>query len=232
MRILAFGIHPDDIELGCGGTVCLAAQAGNDVILADLSDGASASNGTPKIRAVEAAAAARILGVKDRVNLGLPDTEIRSEDPDQIRVVVRCIREARPDLIMYSSADDPHPDHAAGGVLIERAVYFAGVKGYLKKVPACRVGKLLAYPGRRELEPDVVFDITSVYETKVRAIEAHETQFIADEGRNPTPLNSPEFLPFIEARCRMYGRAIGVRYGEPFELQGPLALADFGVFQG
>ncbi|MCK4773868.1 MAG: PIG-L family deacetylase, partial [Candidatus Krumholzibacteria bacterium] len=109
MNVLAIGIHPDDIELGCGGTVIVAANGGHNVVMVDLSDGASSTNGTPDEREREAARAAEIMGVATRQNLLLPDTAIQSEDPGQVKRLVSAIRSARPSVVLAPSSDDPHP---------------------------------------------------------------------------------------------------------------------------
>ncbi len=232
MKILAIGIHPDDVELGCGGTVILAVDQGHDVVIADLSDGASSSNGNRDERAGEAEAAARFMGVGKRRNLGLPDTGIQSEDDGQAREVVRCIREEKPDIVLAPSADDPHPDHAAGGRLTERALYFAGVRGYDRDTDPWRPEHILVYPGRNDFEPDLVVDVTTTHPRKIEAILLHRSQFVLDDGRAPTPLNSPEFPGFIEARARIHGRRIGVEFGEPFLTSKPLALSDLRLLGG
>ena len=230
MRVVAFGIHPDDVELGCGGTVVLAARLGHDVTVVDLSRGTSSSNGTPEERASEAAEAARIMGVKGRVNLDLPDTRIQSESDEQTEVVVACLRNERPDLVLVPSGDDPHPDHAAGGRLMDRALYFSGVHGYGRSQAAWRVPHVLVYPGRNDCEPHVVVDVTAVHELKMKAILAHKSQFISGEHRKATMLNSPDFIALIEARSKAHGRRIGALFGEPFRMSRPIALSDFGVF--
>jgi bacillithiol biosynthesis deacetylase BshB1 len=230
MKVLAFGIHPDDVELGCGGTVILAVRQGHDVSIVDCSKGTSSSNGTPEERAAEAAEAARIMGVRKRFNLDLPDTRIQGESDDQAAVVVGCLRDERPDLVLIPSGDDPHPDHAAGGRLMDRALYFSGVHGYRRARPAWRVPHVLVYPGRTDFEPHIVVDVTSVHDLKIKAILAHRSQFLSGERRESTPLNSPDFIGFVEARSRAHGRRIGVRFGEPFRAAGPIALADLRVF--
>lgn len=228
MRILVFGIHPDDVELGCGGTVALLAARGHEVILVDLTRGESASNGTPQQRADESAEAARILGCKERLNLGLPDTGLSSEDADQQRATAAAIRRHRPDLVIVPSKDDPHPDHASGGVLIERALYFSGIHGYAtgEGGPHWKVGNGMIYPGRRDLEPDIVVDISGTFDTKMASIKAHRTQFAVFEGARETPLNRPGFLGAVEARATAAGHRVGVRYGEPFKLLNPVAVQD------
>jgi bacillithiol biosynthesis deacetylase BshB1 len=231
MKILTFGIHPDDIELGCGGTVALAAGQGHELILVDLSRGEASSNGTPEERAAEAKKAAAILGAERRINLGLPDCSIQSEDPAQTQAVVETIRSIRPDLILLPHKVDPHPDHASGGVLIERAIYLSGIHGYAAGTKAWSVRRGLVYMGRLEFEPDFIVDITSTISIKEDAIRAHRSQFIREEGRNHTAINSPDFLPFLQARSGSYGYRIGVEHGEPFRSMRPVALKDFVLFE-
>jgi bacillithiol biosynthesis deacetylase BshB1 len=228
MKIVVFGIHPDDVELGCGGTVASFVSRGHDVVLADLTRGEASSNGTPQQRSGEAAEAARILGCSGRVNLDLPDTRLNSENPDQQRAVVATIRRHRPDLVILPSNDDPHPDHASGGTMIERAMYLAGVHGYKTggDDPRWPIRTGLIYPGRRDLEPDLVVDISGTFETKMKAIRAHRTQFATFKGAKETPLNRPEFLGAVEARAVAAGYLIGARYGEAFKLLNPIALED------
>jgi bacillithiol biosynthesis deacetylase BshB1 len=231
MKIVVFGIHPDDVELGCGGTVARFTGRGHDVVLVDLTRGESSSNGTPEERAAEAIAAARILGCEDRLNLDLPDTGLNSQDEDQQRAAVAAIRNHRPDLVILPSKDDPHPDHASGGELIERAIYLAGVYGYKAggNEPSWSPRNGLIYPGRRELEPDVVVDVSDTFATKMDAIRAHRTQFSTFAGARETPLNRPGFLAAVEARAVGAGYRIGVRYGEAFKLLRPIAIEDPGI---
>jgi bacillithiol biosynthesis deacetylase BshB1 len=232
MKIIVFGIHPDDIEIGCGATVALCVRQGHDVVLVDLSDGASASNGTPEERAVEAEEAARILGVTRRVNLGLPDTAVHSEDPAQLEKVVSIIREVRPHLALVPNSDDPHPDHASGGRLVERALYFSGVHGYRSNQASWKVETSLVYAGRLEIKAHVIVDVSDTYGLKIKALQAHKTQFIPAPDRNKTPLNSPSFMKSLEARLRLHGHQIRAEYGEPFRILNPLAVTDMDIFGG
>jgi bacillithiol biosynthesis deacetylase BshB1 len=232
MKVLAFGIHPDDVELGCGGTVALCASQGHEVTIVDLTRGESSSNGTPEERAREAQEAARVLGCSERANLGLPDAGLVGENPDQQRAVVEALRRYRPDVVLTPSSDDPHPDHASGGVLIERALYLAGIHGYRTGGrPVERwVGRAaLVYPGRRDLEPDLIVDVSEVHETKMSAIRAHRSQFEAGAKYTDTPLNRPGFLESVEARALWNGHRIGVRFGEPFRSLGMIGIKDLSV---
>ncbi|MDH4038746.1 MAG: bacillithiol biosynthesis deacetylase BshB1 [Candidatus Krumholzibacteria bacterium] len=227
---MAIGIHPDDVEIGCGGTVALCAARGHDVLIVDLTRGESSSNGTVEQRAAEAADAARILGAS-RVNAGLPDTGVHSADAAQIRSLVGILRAHRPDVVLVPHADDPHPDHAAGALLARHAIFLANVNGYATdgaggKQVRWKVARALVYPGRREVRPDAVVDVTAYYETKMSAIRAHASQVTAASGSLPTPLTDPRFLGVVDARDRLAGRTIGVTHGEAFELLAPVALDD------
>lgn len=238
MKILVFGIHPDDVELGCGGTVAMCAEHGHEVTIVDLSQGESSSNGTPEERAREAVEAARILGCTQRLNLGIPDAAIQGENIEQQKKVVSSIRLHRPHLVLLPLKDDPHPDHAAGAVLIERAIYFSGIHGYQTgaaeggedDAAGWTVKQGLVYPGRRDLDPDVIVDISNSFQKKMDAVLAHRTQFDGGELAKETPLNQPDFLSAVEARARWAGHLIGVRYGEPFKTIRKMGIRDLSVF--
>jgi len=233
MVVLIFGIHPDDIELGCGGTAARCAAQGHRVVFVDVTRGESSTNGTPDQRAREAQHAAVELGCAHRESLGLPDGDIRSEDPAQERAVVSAIRRVRPDVVLVPSADDPHPDHSAGAVLIERALYRAGIAGYLtgpETHRACRPAAVFVYSGRREVTPRIVIDISEYATAKMRAIVAHRSQFGTDAASRPTPLNAAGFMESVEARDVVCGRRIGVRRAEAFDTSGPVAVDDLSMF--
>lgn len=232
---MALGIHPDDVEIGCGGTVALCAAAGDDVSIVDLTRGESSTNGTPEERAREAAEATRILGAARRDNAGLPDTGVQSEDPVQTRAVVTLIRAHRPDVVLIPNPDDQHPDHASGGTLIQRALFLTHVNGYVterdgKRQERWNVARALLYSGRREVTPDVVVDITRYYETKLASVRAHATQVGGGTGRLATRLNDDTFWGSIEGRALVAGRRVGVKYGEAFQLLAPIRLDSLGVF--
>jgi bacillithiol biosynthesis deacetylase BshB1 len=229
MKIVFFGIHPDDVELGCGGTAALASLQGHEVNLVDLSPGSSASNGTEQERAQEAQKAAEILGAGRRINLELPDTKIHSEDAEQTRKVVECIRKLRPELVFIPNKQDPHPDHASGGELIERSLYLSGIHGYEAQLPAWSSKNAFVYAGRLDFVPTFIVDVTKTHSAKMKAVRAHKSQFILEKGRKKTVLNSPEFLLFLEARSRVYGHKIDASYGEPFRALYPLALYDLSI---
>jgi bacillithiol biosynthesis deacetylase BshB1 len=228
---MALGIHPDDVEIGCGGTVALCAARGYDVTIVDLTRGESATNGTPEEREGEAREAARILGCARRENAALPDAGVQSEDPIQTRTVVSLIRAHRPDVVLIPNPLDAHPDHASGGSLIQRAVFLSNVNGYVterdgRRQERWKVARSLVYSGRREVRPDVVVDVTPYYPAKVRAIRAHATQVGLVEEALATPLTEPGFFRAVEGRALVAGRRVGVAYGEAFELLAPLSVQD------
>lgn len=230
MRIMALGIHPDDVEIGCGGTVALCAAAGDEVTIVDLTRGESSTNGTPEERAGEASEAARVLGLTRRVNAGLPDAGVESEDPAQLRAVVSIIRAYRPDLVFVPNPDDAHPDHASGGTLILRALFLSNVNGYVTDADGTRqerwsVARALLYSGRKEVKPDLVVDITAHYETKLASVRAHASQVGGGEGALATRLNDATFFGSIQGRALVAGRRVGVTYGEAFELLAPILLS-------
>ena len=235
MRILALGIHPDDVEIGCGGTVARCASAGDIVTIVDLTRGESSTNGTADERAREAVEAARILGASGRDNAGLPDTGVQSEAPAQTRAVVTLIRAYRPDVALIPNPDDPHPDHQSGGALIQRALFLSNVNGYIterdgKRQERWNVAAALLYSGRRDVTPDVVVDITQHYETKLASVRAHATQVGGGQGRLATRLNDDTFWGAIEGRALVAGRRVGVTYGEAFQLVAPIRIENFSVF--
>lgn len=232
MRVLAIGIHPDDVEICCGGTVALLTRRGDEVSILDLTRGESSTNGTPEQRAREADEAARVLGVARRLNAGLPDAGVFSEDPEQRRTVVRCIRAVRPHVVLVPNADDAHPDHRAGGVLTRDAIFLSNVDGYLteeggKRQARWRVARAFVYSGRKEVRPDIVMDITAVHDVKLAAVRAHASQVGGGAGSLATPLTDPRFLATIEARERVAGRRVGATFGEALELLAPLTFTDF-----
>ena len=234
MRIMAIGIHPDDVEIHCGGTVAVCAAADDEVTIVDLTRGESSTNGTPEERAREAAEAARILGAKRRDNVGLPDAGVRSEDAAQTSAVVAMIRAHRPHLMLVPNPDDAHPDHASGGMLIQRAVFLSNVNGYAterdgKRQERWLVGRMLLYSGRKEVHADIVVDITSHYETKLASVRAHASQVGGGKGSLPTRLNDGGLFRGTEGRALVAGRRIGVTYGEAFQILSPIGLKNLSA---
>lgn len=222
---LFFGAHPDDIELTCGGLAALLASHGHTVTLVDLTRGEAASRGTPETRALEAAAAARALGVTGRECLALPDLGLVRTDRAQLRAVVACLRAHRPRLVVAPDRDDAHPDHIEAHHLVTRACYVAGLARYDAPGERFRPARVLYALYRGGRRAHLVVDIGAVWERRMAALEAHRSQL--DPAAGPaTYLTHPDFQAELAARARVFGAAIGARYGEGYRSRGPLAVAD------
>lgn len=220
-----FGAHPDDVELTSAGLAARLATHGHAVGIVDLTRGEAASRGTVEVRANEAQAAAAALGVALRENLSLPDTGIDRRDRGQLTAVVTVLRRHRPRLVVAPFADDAHPDHVEGAHLIARACYLAGLARFDAPGERHRPARLLHVLYRSAAPPHVIVDVSEVWDRRVRALHAHASQLDPALGP-PTYLTAPGFLEEIEARARLWGAQIGVRYGEGYRLRGALGLTD------
>jgi bacillithiol biosynthesis deacetylase BshB1 len=219
-----FGAHPDDVELTSGGLAALLAAHGHAVAIVDLTRGEAASRGAPDERAGEAAAAARALGVAERRSLALPDLGLDRRDPAQLGAVAACLRELRPRLVVAPDRHDAHPDHVEGSHLVASACYLAGLARFDAPGERHRPERLLFALYRSSTPAHLVVDITPVWERRAAALAAHRSQ-LAGPGL-PTYLTAPDFPAEVEARARVFGAAIGVRYGEGYRARGPLAVRD------
>lgn len=224
VELLAIGPHPDDVELGAGGILACAAAAGRPVAILDLTRGERASRGTPEERAREAAEAAAHLGVSCRENLGLPDAGLDPWDADQVAAVVAALRRLRPRVVLGPAVPDRHPDHEAAAMLLERACFLSGVGGYAPELgPPWRPHALYGYFVHARTLPDVVVDVSAVYERKRRALRAYASQFVPGSGPD-TYISRPEFLPGIEARDAYFGSLVGVPFAEGLKARLPVLL--------
>jgi bacillithiol biosynthesis deacetylase BshB1 len=220
--ILAFSPHPDDVELGCGGSLILATREGLRVMVADLSAAEMSSRGTVVERAAEAATAAELLGLAGRVKLGLPDTQLGT-DPAHRQAVIRLVRTARPRLVLAPYWRDRHPEHEAASTLIREACFYAGV-GKLDGGPPHRPAQLCYYMIHTPFEPSFVVDVSAVWEQRMMAVRAYASQFQPAATGAATALSHSDFLQYVEARAITYGAMIGAAYGEPFALRGPVPM--------
>jgi bacillithiol biosynthesis deacetylase BshB1 len=232
--VLAFGAHPDDVELFAGGTIATLVARGHRVAIVDLTRGELGSRGTPAIRAKEAAAAAEILGVSHRENLGLPDGDIANTAENRWRVL-RAVRKYRPHIALIGATACRHPDHPAATRLVSDGLFAAGLarlestEAGLPQEP-WRAAHVLHYMQHVDFEPSVVVDVTDAWETRMQALAAYATQFHVPDGPDDEPetyVSSRSFLEWVEARARTFGHRIGVRYGEPLRYaSGPIAVTD------
>jgi len=224
--VLAFGAHPDDVEIGCGGTVAKLTDAGKRVVVVDLTKGELGTRGSADIRSREAAQASEILGLADRENLGLPDGHVRSE-PAAKRRVVETIRRWKPESILVPHSVDRHPDHVRASELVYESAFLAGLPRFEADGEGFRPRRLFYYLGWSDFEPTFIVDITAQFEQKMAAIFAFETQFVPAASTDPqTELTSPTTEWRIRSRCAYFGSLIKRRYGEGFFVRGRLRVED------
>ncbi|HLU38291.1 MAG TPA: bacillithiol biosynthesis deacetylase BshB1 [Planctomycetota bacterium] len=221
--VLVLAPHPDDAEIACGGTILQLTRAGRRVVVVDFTRGEKGSRGDAATRAREAEAAAQVLGLAARENLGLPDTELRDDDA-ALRAVLGAIRRHRPALLLAPHGADPHPDHAAAHAISRRAWFHAGLRHVLPDCgPAFRPERVLWYPGNELVAPSVVVDIGSVVADKMRAIACYASQVEGSERAHFVHKLDP--IERVELRDRYYGSRAGVRVGEAFVADGGVRLA-------
>lgn len=224
--VMAFGPHPDDVELGCGGTLCKLANQGYSVVLVDLTEGEMSTRGTVETRREEAARAADLLGAVARENLGLEDGNIRNSQQARQRVVT-VVRKYRPRMVFVPYYQDRHPDHYHAGELLYDAVFLAGLRRLETGQESYRPEKLVYYMRWYEFEPTFIVDISTEFERKMEAVAAYASQFSAeDTSFAQTRLTSPQHQWEIVHRCAYYGSLIGRQYGEGFMIRGRLEIAD------
>ena len=214
--ILAFGPHPDDIEIGIGATMAKHATLGHRVGLCDLTAGEMGSNGTVDERLAEADAATRVLGAAWRVNLRLPDRAIGG-DPAHTRAVAELVRRTTPRVIAVPYWSDRHPDHVAASELLIEAIFNAGLRRYPASGDAWTTDSVCYYFINESTTPSFVVDVSDHYETKRRALACHRTQFApAGPAAVSTRLTSDRFAQLIESRDAHFGAQIGVAFAEGF----------------
>jgi bacillithiol biosynthesis deacetylase BshB1 len=229
--LLVFGPHPDDIEIGMGGTVAKHARLGHRVGLCDLTAGEMGSNGTVDERLAEAEAGRAQLGAAWRVNLRLPDRALGSA-PDHARAVAGLVRCARPRTVALPYWSDRHPDHVRASELLTDAVFSAGLRRYDAPGEAWKPGAVCYYFINDHVSPSFVVDVSDEYETKRRALACHATQFApSSAGAVPTRLTSSRFQQLIESRDAQFGAQIGVDFAEGFVVKHRLLARPHLLFE-
>jgi N-acetylglucosamine malate deacetylase 1 len=225
---LAFGAHPDDIEMSCGGTLSMLYRNGKPFGMVDFTKGEMGTRGNATIRAAEAKAAAKILGADVRINLGISDSNIELNRRNLLKVV-EVIRKYQPEIVFAPYREERHPDHVHAHQLVSDAVFYSGLRK-LKTgaLPAYRPKRAYFYMQHRTFTPTLFVDISNDYDTKVAAIKAHKSQFFNPASKDPdTMLSTPEFMEYLLGRMRYHGRMAGVRYAEPFWTQEPVTVTNF-----
>ena len=223
LDLLVFGPHPDDLEIGLGGTIARHVAQGSSVGLCDLTAGEMGSNGTVEQRIAEAEAARVVLGAAWRENLRLPDREI-GKSPDHLITVASFIRKHRPRVVAAPYWSDRHPDHGAASALVTEAVFNAGLKKYRAEGEAWKAEWICYYFINDSDKPSFVVDVSEYYEKKRQALDCHVTQFQRPgPGTAATRLNTPLFRQLIESRDAQFGALAGVTWAEGLVVRDTIA---------
>jgi len=219
--ILAIGVHPDDVELGCSGTIAKHLAMGKTVALLDLTLGELGTRGSAELRTKEANASAKILGISSRTQLNFKDGFFQNNE-EHIRKVIEQIRKYQPELILCNAISDRHPDHGRAAKLVSDACFYSGlikIETSLdnKTQKAWRPKAVYHYIQDHYLHPDFVIDVSDFFEIKHKSIMAFSSQFYsANSGEPQTPISSKEFLESLNSKMAIWGRSIGVAYAEGF----------------
>ena len=229
LDILAFGAHPDDVELGCGGTIAKEIKLGKKVGIVDLTRGELGTRGSAEIRDTEAAKAAKILGVSVRENLRMRDGFFLNDEANQLQII-KMIRKYQPEIVLCNAIDDRHIDHGKGSRLVSDACFLSGLRRIETKLEnkeqeAWRPKVVYHYIQWKNIEPDFVVDISGFEKQKVEAIMAYDSQFFNPDTNEPeTPIATKNFLESINYRAQDLGRLIGTDFAEGFTVERHLAV--------
>ena len=233
LDILAFGAHPDDVELGCGGTIAKEIALGKKVGIIDLTRGELGTRGSVEIRNQESANSAKILGVSIRENLDMRDGFFVNDELHQLEII-KMLRKYKPEIVLCNAIDDRHIDHGKGSQLVSDACFLSG----LMKIETEYGGKnqevwrpklVYHYMQWKNLVPDFVVDITGYNDKRIEAILAYSSQFYnPDSNEQETPIASKNFLESLNYRVQDLGRLIGTDYAEGFTVERHLAVNSLG----
>ena len=230
---LAFGAHPDDVELSCGATLLKIMSEGESVAVCDLTRGEMGTHGTPETRKKEAATATSLMGYQSRTTLDLGDSKLFHNE-ENIAEIIKVIRKFRPTVVFANPPDERHPDHIKASRLVTDACYYAGLQQLTTNINGKiqephRPKHLLYYIQFKHLEPHIIVDISKTFEASRKGMLAFGTQFY-QEGKEEEPktlIKRREFLTGLEARARYFGEQIGTLYGDGFRLSGTLGISSF-----
>lgn len=230
--ILAIGAHPDDVELGCGGTLAKLISEGKTVAVVDLTQGELGTRGTNITRAEEAANASKILGFSDRVNLKMKDGFLQNSEEYQMQIV-KMIRKYQPEIVFANAIDDRHPDHAKASKLVSDACFLSGLVKIETTIDnenqkAWRPKQIFNYIQWKNVTPHFVVDVSDFMSKKIEACLAYKTQFYDPTSKEPmTPISSKDFLESLTYRAQDLGRLSGVDFAEGFTSEKLLAFKNF-----
>jgi bacillithiol biosynthesis deacetylase BshB1 len=226
LDMLAFGAHPDDVELFAGGTMAKMASLGYTTGIVDMSRGELGTRGTPALRRKEAAKAAGILGVKIRENLGFADGDVTVNSGARLQVI-RILRKYRPRIVLTHFWEDRHPDHVNTSRLVAEAVHHSGLAKIKTGQDRYRPQVLLFFKIPANMIPSFVVDVSDFADLRAAAIAAYRSQLFDPSSREPsTTLSHPDFIAHVEAMHAFYGTLIGKRKGEAFHFKGVIEIPD------
>ena len=229
LDILAFGAHPDDVELGCSGTIAKEISLGKKVGIIDLTRGELGTRGSVEIRNAESEKATQILGVSVRENLDMRDGFFVNDEAHQLKII-EMIRKYQPEIVLCNAIQDRHIDHGKGSELVSNACFLSGLRKIETKVngdlqQAWRPKVVYHYIQWENLQPDFVVDISGFIDVKMESILAYGSQFYDPNSSEPeSPISSKNFLESVKYRAQDIGRIIGVSHGEGFTVERYLAV--------
>ena len=229
LDILAFGAHPDDIELGCGATIAKEVSLGKKVGIVDLTRGELGTRGSAELRMIEASNAGKILGVSVRENVGFADGFFTNDKKHQLEII-KMIRKYQPEIVLCNAIDDRHIDHPKGSSLVSDACFLSGLLKIGTKIEGkqqekWRPKQVYHYIQWKNIEPSFVVDVTGFIDKKTNAVVAYSSQFYDPKSHEPeTPITSKNFIDSIHYRAKDLGRLIGVEYAEGFTTERYVAV--------
>ncbi|CAL2081681.1 bacillithiol biosynthesis deacetylase BshB1 [Tenacibaculum sp. 190524A05c] len=229
LDILAFGAHPDDVELGCSATIAKEISLGKKVGIVDLTRGELGTRGSAELRDIEAAKAAQILGVQVRENLGFADGFFVNDKEHQLEII-KMIRKYRPEIVLCNAIDDRHIDHPKGSKVVSDSCFLSGLVKIETELDGVKQDKwrpkvVYHYIQWKNIEPDFVVDVTGFMDKKIDSVMAYSSQFFDPSSKEPeTPITSKNFTESVEYRAKDLGRLIGVDYAEGFTTERYVAV--------
>jgi bacillithiol biosynthesis deacetylase BshB1 len=233
--ILAFGVHPDDVELGCSGTLIASSIAGKKVVVVDLTRGELGTRGTIETRKQEASDSAKVMLLSARENLEMADGFFQNDETN-IRKVITVIRKYKPEIVLCNAPEDRHPDHGRSSKLVSDASFLSGLRKIETSIDGSaqehwRPSYVFHYIQDRYLKPDFVFDVSDHFEEKIKSILCYKTQFNTTDSSEPaTYISNPDFLNTIKGRAQMFGKRIGVKYAEGYLSAKTPGVSSFDAF--
>ena len=231
LDILAFGAHPDDVELGCGATIAKEVSLGKKVGIVDLTRGELGTRGSADLRDQEAENAAKVLGVSVRENVRFADGFFTNDKEHQLEII-KMIRKYKPDVVLCNAIDDRHIDHPKGSQLVSDACFLSGLLKIETELDGeiqdkWRPKQVYHYIQWKNLEPDFVIDVTGFMDKKIESVKAYSSQFFDPTSKEPeTPITSKNFIDSIGYRANDLGRLIGVEHAEGFTSERYVAVED------